>query len=82
MQIELYDHDAPKKPTNVSINIDLLKKAKALKVNLSQTLEMRLEEIVRVAQKEKWLKENEEAIEEYNKRIEKRGLLSDYYRRF
>ncbi|MAR90076.1 MAG: hypothetical protein CML06_04230 [Pseudomonadales bacterium] len=42
-----YNTQAPKKPTNVSINSDLLSKAKALKINLSSTLESALIELVR-----------------------------------
>lgn len=32
--------------------------------------------------KEKWLEENKEAIEDYNKQVAKRGLFSDSYRNF
>ena len=38
----LYDYDAPKKAINLSLNSDLLKKAKLLKINLSATLEQTL----------------------------------------
>lgn len=34
-----YDTQAPKRPTNVSINSDLLAKAKGFNINLSATLE-------------------------------------------
>lgn len=37
-----FDYAAPKKTTNLSINSDLLKQAKALHINLSQILEQRL----------------------------------------
>lgn len=40
--LELYNQTAPKKPTNLSINSDLLKKAKALEINLSATVEQAL----------------------------------------
>lgn len=36
---QLYNINAPKKPTNLSVNSDLLKRARALNVNLSATLE-------------------------------------------
>jgi len=36
---DLYDLTAPQKPTNLSLNSDLLKKARELKVNLSATLD-------------------------------------------
>ena len=38
----LYDENAPKKATNLSLNSDLLAKSRALKINLSATLEQAL----------------------------------------
>lgn len=73
---------APKKSANLSINSDLLQQAKQLNINLSQTLELHLAEIVRQAQSEQWLAENKNALEEYNRRIEARGTFSDGLRRF
>lgn len=73
---------APKKSANLSINADLLQQAKQLNINLSQTLELRLAEIVRQAQSEQWLAANKNALEEYNRRIEVRGTFSDGLRRF
>ena len=35
----LFDSNAPKKPTNLSLNSDLLEKSRKLKINLSATLE-------------------------------------------
>ena len=54
----IFNENAPKKATNLSINSDLLNKAKGLNVNLSATLESALESVVRSAEKEDWLKEN------------------------
>ncbi|MDP3877947.1 MAG: type II toxin-antitoxin system CcdA family antitoxin [Methylobacter sp.] len=39
---QIYDTSAPKKTTNLSINSALLHEAKALKINLSATLEAAL----------------------------------------
>lgn len=41
---DLYDIHAPKKATNLSLNSDLLQKARDLKVNLSATLEQALKD--------------------------------------
>ena len=41
-----------------------------------------LKDIQKTKQEQEWLKENKEAIDEYNKRIEKYGCFSDGYRRF
>ena len=78
----LYNSSAPKKSANLSINADLLQQAKQLNINLSQALEQHLAEIVRQAQRSRWLAENQCALEEYNRRIEMRGTFSDGLRRF
>ena len=82
MQLNFFNPNAPKKPTNLSINSDLLQQAKEYHVNLSQTLELRLAEILREQKQREWLEENQEAIEEYNRRIEARGVFSDGLRQF
>ena len=71
-----------KRPTNVSISADLLRHAKALKINLSQALEQKLAELVGEARKQRWLEDNREALDDYNRRIEKHGVFSDNLRRF
>jgi len=76
----IYNHNAPKKPTNLSVNSDLLRKARDLKINLSATLEAALEVQVRLLAREKWLKENEKAIASLNELVENNGLFSDSYR--
>lgn len=66
----LYDTQAPKKAVNLSINCDLLHKARLNKINLSHTLEERLVELLNEAQKKNWLEKNRDAIDAYNKRVE------------
>jgi len=78
--IHAYNYSAPKRPTNLSINSDLLAKAKGLKLNLSATLETALAEQVQKAERENWLKQNRVAIEAANKLVEEHGLFSDSYR--
>jgi len=82
MHTDIYDPSAAKKPTNLSINSDLLRQAKALNVNLSQTLEQRLAELVREARSSHWLEENRAALDDYNSRIERHGVFSEGLRRF
>ena len=77
-----FDIHAPKKPTNVSINSDLLAKAKELKINLSATLEATLSELVSARQRELWKQENKIAIEAYNQLVEENGIFSDDLRSF
>lgn len=78
----LYDHDAPKKPTNLSINSDLLSKSKALNINLSATLEQVLRDKLAETEADNWRKENKRAIQAYNEMVEEHGLFSDEHRPF
>lgn len=78
----IYNKEAKKKNTNLSINSDLLQKAKEYKINLSSTLEKTLEEQLRKKEQENWVDDNKEAIEIYNNTIQKRGLFGDNLRRF
>ena len=64
--LPMYDSHAPKKATNLSINSDLLNKAKALDINLSAALEQALVQLLKQRQQEQWLKENRAAIAAYN----------------
>jgi antitoxin CcdA len=73
---------APRRPANVSVNTELLDKAKHLGINLSRTLEDRLAELVREAESREWLAENQRALDAYNKRIEREGIWSDGLRGF
>jgi len=82
MQPNFFDASAPKKNTNLSINSDLLQQAKEHHINLSQALELRLAEILREEKRRIWQEQNKEAIEEYNRRIETRGVFSDGLRQF
>lgn len=79
---KLYDTKAPKKPTNLSINSDLLRVAKELDINISATLEAKLIELVKAQAKDKWLKDNQNAIRSYNQHVEDNGVFSDEFRSF
>ncbi len=78
----VFDESAPKKAANLSVNSDLLKKAKELKINLSATFEKALSDLIREKQSENWKKSNKQAIKEYNKHVEKHGVFSNGIRRF
>ena len=78
----LTDNNSPKKPTNLSVNRELLNEAKALNINLSATLEQALMEKVRQAKQKQWLEDNQEAINACNELVEKNGLFSDKHRIF
>lgn len=79
---QVFNENAPKKATNLSINSDLLNKARGLKINLSATLEQALTIQVRNAERELWAEENKEAIQALNELADKNGLFSDSFRDF
>jgi len=74
--------DAPKRATNLSLNSKTLDLARALKLNLSQTVDRLLAEEIRRHYRDLWLERNKSAIDEYNARIERDGAFSDRYRNF
>ncbi len=82
MQENFYNTQAPKKSTNLSINSDLLRKARDHHINLSKALEQRLIEMLLEVERREWREENRDAIEAYNSRIEACGVFSDGLRRF
>ncbi|MCC7049102.1 MAG: type II toxin-antitoxin system CcdA family antitoxin [Alphaproteobacteria bacterium] len=71
-----------KRPTNLTIDADLLDAAKAAGINLSAELEQRLCEVLRERDRAAWRAENQEAVENYNARIERMGVFSTGLRRF
>ena len=77
-----YNTQAPKKATNLSINADLLRQARAMDINLSATLEQALLEALKKRLREQWLLENRAAIAAYNDHVEKHGVFSDGLRSF
>ncbi len=77
-----YDTQAPKRATNLSINADLLSKARELGINLSATLEQALVEALRKRQRDQWVAENQAAIEAYNEHVDKQGVFSEGLRSF
>jgi antitoxin CcdA len=78
----LYDRAASRKPTRLSVNSDLLEKARELGVNLATTLEDALALEVHRRQRETWLAENREAIETYNELVTRDGVFSTGLRGF
>jgi len=65
-----------------SVDKDLIEQAKAMHINLSQILETSLVEILGEKQKEAWRKDNRDAVNAYNRRVEEQGVFSDGLRRF
>lgn len=74
--------NAPKKATNLTLNTKVLEAARALGMNISQTVDGLLADEVKRLYWEKWNAENSEAIEHYNQRIKREGLPLAKYRTF
>jgi antitoxin CcdA len=73
---------APKRPVNLSLNSELLADAKALGLNVSRIAEEALAGAIRERRAQDWLRENAGAIQDFNARIEERGVFSDGLRTF
>lgn len=73
---------ARKAATNLSLRIDLVQRAKALGLNLSEVVESALQEAIRKEEQARWLAENEKAIEYYNSVVEKYGLFGEEFRQY
>jgi len=78
----LYDREASRKPTSLSVNSDLLEKARELGVDVATTLEEALASEVHKRQREAWLEENRQAIEAYNELVARDGVFSTGLRGF
>lgn len=78
----IFDPQAPKKATNLSVNADLLARARECDINLSATLERALLEALRQKQRAAWVRDNREAIDAYNAQVEEHGVFSDGTRTF
>ena len=77
-----YNLAAPKKATNLSVNSDLLSQAKALGINISAVLEQSLAEHVKKLKAQAWVRENQSAIQAYNKHVEQHGTFGEDLRSF
>lgn len=71
-----------RKATNLSLDSDLLKEAKALGINVSRSAEAGIAEAVKLYKQEKWLKENASALASSNSYVEANGLPLARHRQF
>ncbi|HWS74870.1 MAG TPA: type II toxin-antitoxin system CcdA family antitoxin [Quisquiliibacterium sp.] len=81
-QAVIYDVTAPKRPANVTVNADLLRRARELGLNLSAILESALVQAVSTSAQARWRAENREAIASYNRLVERDGSFGDDLRSF
>lgn len=71
-----------RRPVNLSVRQDVMEQAKALGINVSQVAESALAREIRRIQEAQWLEENADAIEEYNQRVDEKGMYIEDLRRF
>lgn len=69
-----------KRAVNLSIDADLVAEAKAAGTNLSALLEDALRDRLESERATRWRQENKEALEAYDRHIERDGLWCDEYR--
>jgi antitoxin CcdA len=78
----LFNPQAPKRATNLSVNSDLLRQARELDINLSAAFEETLSALVVEKKQQAWLEQNKHAIEVYNQQVEANGVFGDTVRTF
>jgi len=78
----IFNPEAPKKPTNLSLNSDLVQKAKEENINISLVVESAIAEELKKRLEIDWKNNNKEAIKYYNDMVDKIGLFSDGIRSF
>jgi antitoxin CcdA len=71
-----------KKAANLSVDGELLERARGLNLNLSRVFEAGLSAAIRQRQREDWLQRNRAALDAYNEHVEKDGVFSDGMRSF
>jgi antitoxin CcdA len=74
--------EVTKRPINLLVNTQTLERAKALGMNLSQTVDAFLSAEVERRYWERWNDDNKDAIDAYNLRIAQEGLPLSRYRSF
>lgn len=75
-------HVALRRPTNVSLDQELVRQAREEGINISRACQSGLEAAVKKARADKWLEENREAIDSWNKWVEENGLPLARHRQF
>ena len=72
--------NAPKRPVNLSLNSKVLDMAKAMDMNISQTVDELLTSEVMRRWYAEWAERNKESVEQYNARIVSEGSLAQRIR--
>jgi antitoxin CcdA len=78
--------NAPKKATNITLSSDVLAEAKALGINISQSCDQFLRELVRMERERRWQQDSADFIAAYNQTVltptfEIEGIERKFYAR-
>jgi len=76
------DRSAFRRPTNVTLDEQLVASAKELGINVSRACEQGLDEAVRAERMRRWQEDNREATEAYTEYLATYGLPLERYRQF
>jgi antitoxin CcdA len=71
-----------KKATNITLSSDVLSEAKALGINISQSCDQFLRELVRTERERRWQQDNVDFIAAYNQTVTDEDLPLDAWRSF
>lgn len=77
-----YDISAPRKPTNISINADLLRQSREAGLNISRIAGYALEQALREKRRQDWENENREAIDALHGFYAEHGSFADKMRAY
>lgn len=75
-----YDPDAPRRPTNLSLNSDLVEKARAARLNLSALAEAAISRELASIMAERLRAEIARSVEEHSAYLQQYGSLADAVR--
>ncbi len=68
--------------TNLSVRAELVQRARAAGLNLSEVFERAVSEALHDTAGDRWLAKNRAAIDTYNASVARRGSFGDRWRRF
>lgn len=71
-----------RKATNITLDAELLDKARSLRINISQASEEGVARAVAARQAAQWLEENQAALDSSNAYVERNGLPLGMHRNF
>ncbi|MGE0155469.1 MAG: type II toxin-antitoxin system CcdA family antitoxin [Geobacter sp.] len=72
-----YDHNAPRKTVNLTVNSELLRMMRQEKCNLSAFVDNAMEEHLKQKELQCWKEENRAAFDSYNRMIAEHGPISE-----